>query len=101
MRLSPKHPGEKKLVRFPFKTEVSTGLTVVSVAVQIATTLGTDATPGNVLDGAALIDPLTLDVLQVVKAGTLDCDYELLCFATDSSGLVHLIPATLPIRLIH
>ena len=40
----------------------------------------------------------TQEVLQRVTGGLHQCDYKLRCLATDSSGLVHLIVATLPVR---
>ena len=101
MRLPQKDPGETKLVRFAFASEIERTITIASVSVSITLAAGVDAGFAAVLDGAALIDNATLDVLQRVKLGLDGCDYEIRCLATDSGGLKHLIVATLPVRTQH
>ncbi len=101
MRLPPKDPAEIKTVRFMYAGELERGVTIASMTMSIALAAGVDAGYAAVLDGAALIDNTTFDVLQRVKLGLADCDYELRCVATDSSGQKHLIAATLPVRNLH
>ena len=101
MRLPAKDPQEIKLVRFVYATEIERGVTITSVVMSITLAAGVDAGFAAVLNGAALIDNTTFDVLQRVALGLADCDYELRCVATDSSGLKHLIAATLPVRALH
>lgn len=101
MRLPFKDPAELKLVRFVFAGDIERGTTIVSTTVTIALQAGSDAGFATVLSGAALIDNEALQVLQKVTLGLADCDYELRCVATDSSGLKHLIAATLPVRNLH
>lgn len=97
-RLPTKDPAEVKLVRFPFAAELEAGVTVASVAITAATLAGTDPAPEAILNGAAVVDAATQDVLQRVTGGLDACDYKLRALATDTTGLVHLVTATLPVR---
>jgi len=97
-KLPPKDPAERKLARFIFTADLSSGETVVSAAVAIELLDGTDAVPGLVLDGAPLVDSATNDVLQWLTGGVRDADYGLRCLATASGGAVHLASARLPVR---
>lgn len=97
-RLPFKDPAEVKLLRFPFAGELETGVTLATVDINVTTEAGIDAAPSAIRSGAAVINPATQEVLQRVTGGLHQCDYKLRCLATDSSGLVHLIVATLPVR---
>ncbi|MBE7419846.1 MAG: hypothetical protein HS128_19240 [Ideonella sp.] len=101
MRLPPKDPAELKLVRFVFAADLEHGVTIAGAALAIAVTAGSDAGAAAVLDGAALVDNAALAVLQRVALGLAGCDYEIRCLVTDSSGLKHLVAATLPVRDMH
>lgn len=98
MRLPPKDPAEKKIVRFEFALEVEAGRTISSVTIGVTTAAGVDAAPAAVLLGSPTIDNVNLYVLQRVQAGLANCDYQMRALATDNDGLVHLVPATLPVR---
>ncbi len=101
MRTAPKDPAEIKLLRLEYASEVEPGVTLASIDVQIATVAGVDAAPGNVLDGAIVIDHENLYGLQRIKAGTDGCEYEIRGLATDSNGLQHLVVATVPVAIQH
>lgn len=90
-----KDPGETKDLIFEFWRDVEKGRTIVSVDITITTSLGTDAAPAAVLLGTPQIDQTKLEVHQLVRGGISGCEYLVRAVATDSSALVHLIPATL------
>lgn len=101
MRTAPKDPAEKKLVRFEYASEVEEGVTIASIDVQVATVAGVDAAPGNLLEGAIVVDNANLYGLQRVKEGSDGCEYEIRGLATDSNGLKHLVIATVPVATQH
>lgn len=91
-----KDPAEKFLVRFDFADEMSEGETIGSVAVTVLLRAGTDATPANLLNGAAQLGAMTVD--QPVKAGNAGATYGLRCEATISANRVLVRAALLPVR---
>ena len=99
MLTAPKDPAEVKVLRLEYATEIEATTTITSIDVSIATIVGIDAAPGNVLDGAIVIDNDKLYGLQRVKAGLDQCTYEIRGLATDSAGLKHLVVATLPVAV--
>lgn len=101
MRTPPKDPREIKLLRLEFASELEEGVTIDSIDVQITTVGGVDPAPGNVLEGAVVIDNANLYGLQRIKAGTDACEYEIAGLATDSNGLKHLVIATVPVATQH
>lgn len=79
--LEPKDVGEKYAVEFQFPSVLS-AITSATVTVQLLA--GTDATPGDLLDGDPQINGTS--VYQRVKAGVSGCTYKLRCTATDSGA---------------
>ncbi len=93
--LGPKDPEEIKVLRFPFASQLESGASISSAQVSIAAVSGTDATPGAVLLGSAVL--AGTDVLQRVQGGLHGVTYDLRVKATDSTGLVHMLSGLLQV----
>ncbi|GEM_PF-1637081 len=91
-----KDPREKLVATFQFLDEIDEGETISSAIVDCVSIDGADTSPGNVLNGAPLIDGTT--VLQVFHGGVSGGYYSLSCAATLSpSGRVLVLSAILPV----
>lgn len=93
-----KDPDEVKQVVFDFGAvlggESLAGVPVVSIAVYS----GTDASPGDVLNGAASVDVSGTKVTQGVKAGVANVDYRLKAKVATSGGRTLAQGRILPVR---
>ena len=85
---SVKHPAEKRTVTFDFTSQLA-GTTLAGVPTVACTFWGSnnaqaDATPANVLNGAASIVGAT--IVQPIQGGVKDVDYLFTCTAPTSSS---------------
>ena len=93
---SAKDPAEKLIATFDFSSEIAAIESISSAAVSCTLVAGVDASPEQVLNGAASISGST--VLQPFQGGIAGATYRLRCTATLSSGRVLVLAATLPVR---
>ncbi len=91
-----KDPAEKLTATFDFSSELVGGESIASASVTCTVISGTDASPGQVLNGSASISGST--VLQPFQGGISGVTYDLRCVATLSSSRVLVLAATLPVR---
>lgn len=93
----PKDPAERKLLRFKFANQLETGASIATVLeLSCVVAQGEDPTPANVLDGVSTI--VGTDVLRWAKDGLPGVRYYIRCLIQDSTGLKHLVDATLPVE---
>lgn len=76
--------GEVVVLPFDFSSSLAAGETISTKTVTATVYSGTDATPSNVISGAATSSGAV--VSQKVTAGVLGVIYELLCQVTTSAG---------------
>ncbi|MCC6193749.1 MAG: hypothetical protein IT518_04700 [Burkholderiales bacterium] len=94
--LEVKHPSEVVNINFDFTAEL--GAETISTKVTTAATLaGTDASPGDVINGAATESAGV--VIQSVRQGLASCDYLLSCTIATSGGRTIVLQGILPVRL--
>jgi len=83
-----KYPGEKRTVTFDFAAMLAgttlAGTPTVAVSVWGSNNAAADATPANVLNGAASIAGST--IVQPIQGGVKDVDYLFTCTAPTSSA---------------
>lgn len=91
-----KDPAEKLTATFDFSNEIAGGESISSASLACTVISGTDASPEQVLNGAATISGSS--VLQPFQGGISGVTYDLRCVATLSSGRVLVLAATLPVR---
>lgn len=96
MRLPVKDPAEKKTVEFDFSAEVPDVATLSSPVVTCVVSLGVDASAAAMVTGAATVSGHS--VFQMIQAGVDGNEYTLRCQATDSTGQIHVIQTTMPVR---
>jgi len=101
MRTASKDPREVKMVRLEYASELEANVTIVGIEREIATVEGSDPSPQNFLAGPLVIDNVNSYGLQVVQDGLDGCAYEIRGLATDSTGLKHLVIATVPVAIEH
>jgi hypothetical protein len=90
-QVGPIEPGESKLLRLEFASEIEASVTITSVTMVCTLTVGVDPAPSNFLLGAPVI--LGLNVLQRIQHNVDDCEYLVRALAQDSSGLRHAVGA--------
>lgn len=78
--LEPKDTAEAYAVEFKFDRVLAT---VSSAVVTVSVLSGTDAEPGNLLDGAA--QAVGSSVYQRIKSGVAGCTYKIKCVATGTT----------------
>jgi hypothetical protein len=93
-------PAEEWPLTFNFANDLATGETLTSiVAVTITLAAGTDPNPTAIANGLAGIDPTNTQVIVPVKAGVLNCDYQILVTVATTNSLKELTCiGILPIR---
>ncbi len=91
-----KDPAENLISTFDFSSEIEVGESIASASVACTLVAGVDASPGQVIHGAASISGST--VLRPFQGGIADATYHLRCTANLSSGRVLVLAATLPVR---
>jgi len=79
-----KGPTEVVPLSFDFTADIATGATVQVVSVTVAVVSGSDASPGNLLQGAAIATGAT--VVQWVKGGLSGVGYSVQCTVVASDG---------------
>lgn len=70
--------GEKAVLTFDFSSELDAGETLTgAITVSVSLARGTDATPANILNGAAAFDATSKMVLQGVQVANASCEYRI------------------------
>jgi len=96
-RIGPIQEDEIKPMLFDFTDEGVTGA-IVSAVVESRLSRGSDPSPSTVVVGSPVIDGLT--VRQTIRFQEPSATYLLRCEATDSSGFVHVITASLQAKAV-
>jgi hypothetical protein len=97
--LSEKDPEEVIVLTCDFGPDLAAGETLnAPPTVTVTVASGADASPGDVLDGAAQLDASTTKVLQKVKGGVDDTNYRVKVKATTSDGRTLVLAPILPVR---
>lgn len=89
--VGPLETDEIKTVVFDFSTEVDEGIVLNTPVVTVTVLDGTDASPSNVKQGAAVVNGQY--VTQQVKPGVAGVHYRLRCTVLDQNGNKHGITA--------
>lgn len=85
MKLLPlKGPAEVVPLSFDFTADIATGATVAVISVTATVVSGADASPSNLLQGAAVVTGAT--VVQWIKAGVSGVSYAVQCLVSASDG---------------
>jgi hypothetical protein len=85
MKLLPtKGPDEVVPISFDFTADISSGATVTVISVTASVVSGADASPGNLLQGAAIATGAT--VVQWIKGGVSGVGYAVQCLVSASDG---------------
>ncbi len=84
---SVKKIGESLDVQFDFISVLAVTETLSTATVTASVFSGVDATPANIVSGAAVIDGTQVD--QKIVAGVAGTIYELLCTVTTSASRTH------------
>ncbi len=90
-----KRLAEKLTVVFPFGDQLLFGEVISGALVTCVVSVGTDATPANVIFGAAVVSGK--NVSQVVTGGVAGVVYELVCAASGSTGTTYAKTAKLAV----
>ena len=99
MKLLPlKGPTEVVPLSFDFTADIATGATVQVVSVTVAVVSGSDASPGNLLQGAAIATGAT--VTQWITGGVDGVRYKILCTVDASDGQRLVLAAELNVRTL-
>jgi hypothetical protein len=94
MKVGPKSPAEVKEIVFDFSNQLG-ALTLSTAAVSARVERGIDATPGNMVVASPVVSSTV--VRQRVVGGVAGTNYTITCLATDTSGLVHEVVASLDV----
>jgi hypothetical protein len=71
-----KDSAEKVVLTFDFSADLDVGETLNgAIGVTVSVARGSDATPANILNGAAAYDITSTKVLQGVQGGSAGCGY--------------------------
>jgi hypothetical protein len=92
-----KHPLETITCEMEFAAETAAGDRIVAVEVVVTTVLGTDALPGDVKLGAALIKGHR--VFQQLRGGLSGCSYRIEVRATTALNNVLILARVLPVAV--
>jgi hypothetical protein len=93
-----KDPEEILTLTFDFSADLAGETINGAPVVSVAAYSGTDAAPGDVLNGAAQLDGTSTKVLQSVKAGLADVDYRVKVKVTTAGGRTLAMARILPVR---
>ena len=93
--LDAKQAGSTEPRVFPFTSRLSVGETISSATVTAAVYSGVDASPSNIISGAASVSGAL--VTQTLTAGTAGVIYRLTCSATTSLSNIFVITAFLAV----
>lgn len=93
--LTPKSAQEIEVFTFDYYNLLSIGETLVSAAVSVTVSTGTDANPSAMLDGAPQIQGS--QVLQLLQGGLSGVTYNLNCLVTTSKNQKLLLTGSLQV----
>ena len=98
-RFEDKDIAEKVVLTFDFSADLAAGETLSgAIVVSVVLARGSDATPANILNGAAAFDATSKMVLQGVQAGLSDCEYRIKAVApTTNPKKVLALSGVLPV----
>jgi len=96
--IGPLDEAEIKPVYFVFTGELPSGVTITSASIAVELLSGTDADPGAMKVGAAVIDTASRIVSQRMSGqGRAGNRYRLRCVATDGQANRHTVAAELAV----
>lgn len=93
--LTPKAPAEVISVSFDFGPLLASGESLTAADVDPTVHAGTDASPAEIIDGAAAISGGVASIL--VDSGNADVDYKLTCTAQTSLNQTFVLAGILPV----
>lgn len=93
-----KDPEEVITLSFDFSADLAGELINGAPVVSVTVFAGTDASPSDLLNGAAQLDGTSTKVLQSVKAGLADVDYRVKVKVPTSGSRTLVLARILPVR---